>query len=99
MRGLVVSGIVWKIYITAFYLYLFWYLLGILAIAGWIKPTGIVWFDAAVTKSEKFVRVGWEHTGKWFGKSALIIIFCLGTAVMTFAFAWIVVERMRLASQ
>ena len=92
-------GILWKIYITAFNLYLFWYLLGILAIAGWIKPTGIFWFDAAVTKSEKFVRAGWEKTGKWFGKSTVIIIFCFTTAVVTFVFTWTVMEKMRFVSQ
>lgn len=59
-------------------------LLGILAITGWIKPTGIVWFDAIVANSERQVRTQWEYSGKWFARAGLIILLCFAVALSLF---------------
>lgn len=93
------SGLLWKLYLTGFYLYAFWYLLGILAVAGWIKPTDIAWFDSTVSKSEKFVREGWEYADKWFGRASLIMFFCICVAVTLFVFSWTVIRQLAELSQ
>lgn len=67
-------------------------LLGILSITGWIKPVGITWIDKTVAKAEVGAKDNWEYAGKWFGRSALIMLICFSVALFLFVFSSVVLN-------